>query len=52
MDTGTLTSLSQTAADELDADWAKVRAETAPADPLFANGALAEGYILSERHMT
>lgn len=52
MGTGILTSLSQMAADELDADWAKVRAETAPADPLFANSALAEGYVLDERNMT
>ncbi len=47
MGTGIFTSLSQMAAEELDADWSKVRAETAPSDPLFANGALAEGFILS-----
>ncbi|MGH6878129.1 MAG: molybdopterin cofactor-binding domain-containing protein, partial [Rhizomicrobium sp.] len=49
MGTGIFTALSQMAAEELDADWEKVRAETAPADPLFANGALAEGFILSGR---
>jgi isoquinoline 1-oxidoreductase subunit beta len=49
MGTGIYTALSQMAAEELDADWNKVRAETAPADPLFANGALAEGFILSGR---
>lgn len=52
MGTGTFTSLSQMAADELDADWSKVRAETAPADALFANSALAEGYVLDLRKMT
>ena len=46
MGTGIFTALSQMAADELDADWDKVRAETAPADPLFANGPLAEGFAL------
>jgi len=33
MGTGIFTSLSQMAADELDADWSHVRAEAAPADP-------------------
>src|SRR5205807_2485232 len=47
MGTGIFTALSQMAAEELDADWSKVRAETAPSDPLFANAALAEGFILS-----
>ena len=47
MGTGIFTALPQMAAEELDADWSKVRAEQAPADPLFANGALAEGFILS-----
>lgn len=48
MGTGIFTALSQMAADELDADWSKVRAETAPADPLFANGPLAEGFALEQ----
>ncbi|HWD27854.1 MAG TPA: molybdopterin cofactor-binding domain-containing protein [Rhizomicrobium sp.] len=52
MGTGIYTSLSQMAAEELDADWGKLRAEAAPPDPLFANGALAEGFILSSRDMT
>lgn len=47
MGTGIYTALAQMAAEELDADWSKVRAETAPSDPLFANGALGEGFILS-----
>ena len=36
MGTGIYTSLSQMAAEELDADWSKLRAESAPSDPLFA----------------
>ena len=49
MGTGILTALAQMAGDELDADWSKVRSGTAPADPLFANSALAEGYVLDQR---
>jgi isoquinoline 1-oxidoreductase subunit beta len=52
MGTGIFTSLSQMAADELDADWGKVRTETAPADPLFANGPFAEGFALGDHNMT
>jgi isoquinoline 1-oxidoreductase subunit beta len=46
MGTGIFTSLAQMAADELDADWAKIRVQTAPPDQLFANGPLAEGFVL------
>ena len=52
MGTGTFTALSQMAAEELDADWGKMRTEAAPADLLFANWALVEGYLLDEAHMT
>jgi isoquinoline 1-oxidoreductase subunit beta len=52
MGTGIFTALSQMAAEELDADWGKVRAEAAPADLLFANWALVEGYLLDEANMT
>ncbi len=52
MGTGVLTSLPQMAADELDADWSKVRSEAAPSDPLFANGSLAEGFILGEQNVS
>jgi isoquinoline 1-oxidoreductase subunit beta len=48
MGTGIFTPLAQMAADELDADWTKVRTETAPADPAFANGAMAEGFALDQ----
>jgi isoquinoline 1-oxidoreductase beta subunit len=52
MGTGIYTALSQMAAEELDADWSKVRAEAAPPDTLFANGPLGEGFILSTQGMT
>ncbi len=42
---GSQTALAQMAADELDADWAKVRVEQAPADPAFANIALGRGFL-------
>ncbi len=43
--TGTTTALAQMAADELDADWAKVRVEAAPAESAFANTWLAKGFL-------
>jgi isoquinoline 1-oxidoreductase beta subunit len=52
MGTGTFTALSQMAAEELDADWSNMRTETAPPDPLFANGALVEGFALSHIDLT
>jgi isoquinoline 1-oxidoreductase beta subunit len=51
MGTGIFTSLSQMAAEELDADWSMVHAETAPADPLFANTPMAEGFALEETNV-
>jgi isoquinoline 1-oxidoreductase beta subunit len=47
MGTGIFTALSQMAAEELDADWSKVRAEQAPPDVDFANGAVIEGVLLN-----
>jgi isoquinoline 1-oxidoreductase beta subunit len=47
MGTGTFTSLTQMAADELDSDWSLMRAEQAPADAVFANGAMIEGFALN-----
>lgn len=49
MGTGIFTGLAQMAAEELDADWDRLKIEQAPADPLFANGALAEGFILGQQ---
>lgn len=47
MGTGIFTALAQMAAEELDADWAHVKAEQAPPDTLFANGALGEGFLMT-----
>jgi isoquinoline 1-oxidoreductase beta subunit len=52
MGTGIYTALPQMAAEELDADWSKVRVEAAPPDSIFANGPLGEGFILSSQNMT
>jgi isoquinoline 1-oxidoreductase beta subunit len=52
MGTGIFTALLQMAAEELGADWSKTRAEAAPPDPLFANGALVEGFALSHEGMS
>ena len=41
---GSLTALAQMLADELDADWAKIKVENAPADSSFANAALGRGF--------
>ena len=45
MGTGNATALAQLAADELDADWDKVRVEQAPAVPAFGNAWLAAGFV-------
>ncbi len=42
---GSNTALAQMLADELDADWAKIRVESAPADPAFANVPLVKGFM-------
>ncbi len=42
---GSHTALAQMLADELDADWAKVRVEQAPADYAFGNTALAKLFV-------
>lgn len=42
---GSQTALAQMLADELDADWTKVRVEHAPAETAFANTPLGQGFI-------
>ncbi|MDM7956184.1 molybdopterin cofactor-binding domain-containing protein [Blastomonas sp.] len=42
---GSHTALGQMLADELDADWSKVRVEQAPADTAFANTPLGKGFL-------
>ena len=42
---GTHTALGQMLADELDADWAKVVVEQAPADSAFSNSALVQRFL-------
>jgi hypothetical protein len=49
MGQGVHTALAMLAAEELDADWSRVRAERAPADKAFANRFLAEGWVLQGR---
>lgn len=46
MGTGIFTALAQMAAEELDADWSKVRPEQAPSETVFANGAALQGFVL------
>jgi isoquinoline 1-oxidoreductase beta subunit len=46
MGQGVHTALAMLAAEELDADWSRVRAERAPAERAFANRFLAEGWLL------
>jgi isoquinoline 1-oxidoreductase beta subunit len=45
MGTGNGTALAQILAEELDADWSKVRIERAPGESAFANGALGQAYL-------
>ena len=46
MGQGTHTALAMMLAEELDADWSRVRTERAPSEKAFANRFLAEGWIL------
>ena len=49
MGQGTHTALAMLAAEELDADWSKVRTKRAPGEKPFANRFLARGWILGDR---
>jgi isoquinoline 1-oxidoreductase beta subunit len=49
MGQGAFTALAMVLAEELDADWSHVRTERAPAEIAFANGYLAQGFILGTR---
>jgi isoquinoline 1-oxidoreductase subunit beta len=49
MGQGVHTALAMLAAEELDADWSRVRTERAPADKAFANRFLAEGWVMQGR---
>ena len=51
MGQGVHTALAMMAAEELDADFSRVRAERAPAEDAFANRFLAEGWVLQNRHV-
>lgn len=46
MGQGTHTALAMMLAEELDADWSKVRTERAPGEKAFANRFLAQGWVL------
>ncbi|MFV2090518.1 MAG: molybdopterin cofactor-binding domain-containing protein, partial [Pseudomonadales bacterium] len=48
MGQGVGTALAQMLADEMDADWDRVRIMEAPAVPEYANYALAKGYLLGD----
>ncbi|WP_052958208.1 molybdopterin cofactor-binding domain-containing protein [Aquamicrobium sp. LC103] len=49
MGQGVHTALAMMAAEELDADWSKVRTERAPGEKTFANRFLARGWIMQNR---
>ena len=49
MGQGTHTALAMLLAEELDADWSKVRTARAPGEKTFANQFLARGWILQDR---
>lgn len=50
MGQGVHTTLSMMLADEMDADWSKVRFEEAPAHKEYANYAIAKGFITGDKN--
>lgn len=51
MGQGSHTALAMMLAEEMDADWSRVRTEQAPADDAFANRFLARGFVMSNRQV-
>lgn len=51
MGVGNGTALAQMLADELDADWTKVRIERAPAETAFANTALGQAFLRGDNEI-
>lgn len=51
MGQGTHTTLAMMLADEMDADWSKVKVMEAPSDKEYANYALAKGFILKNKKL-
>jgi len=52
MGQGSQTVLAMMLADELDADWAQVRVEQAPAESMFATGDVVRAFLMGERETT
>lgn len=51
MGQGSHTALAMMLAEEMDADWSRVRTEQAPADDAFANRFLARGFVMNNRQI-
>lgn len=51
MGQGSHTALAMMLAEEMDADWSRMRTEQAPADDAFANRFLARGFVMNNRQI-